>query len=568
MTAAFNGSIAIAETPGPEDGPGVELRELEQIDTDRFRAPRPLDFEIPSAPPMQAIPDAKLSVSTFSVTGNTAFSDEELLALLEPYKGDITFKRLLDGTNEITSFYRGNGYMVARAYVPEQEVSDGSIEVVVLEGVLGEIRFQGDAPISRPRAARRMDRLVRTGIINEYDLEYGALLLNDLPGMSASVALEPGTDTGLSDVVLDIKDEGTFDFSVDYNNFGSEVTGEHRFAAQIGVNNLFNAGDRFTLRPIISDSGDTTYGSLAYGMPLFTPATRVGLRFSHLLSQLGEEFEDLEIDNTATTLGLDVFHTFIRSRNKNVYFNGAYENRAFERECGICQNQLIPVVEDADYELDVLELGVSGDWRDERWSGGINNWYFLLRNGLSDVEQIDAGITLPTPPGADRIEGKFTSVRTGFQRLQRLSDVTTLSVRLDSQFSGNDLDPSERISLGGPGAVRAYRPSEALGDSGAVVQTELRREFRGLADAAGWLSRVEGYLLLDGGVSELNDNENNLSRDLSNQRTGWGGGIRLSGGSEFYIDLVAATRLADRESLVDQPEDSKTNFWAQAIYWF
>jgi hemolysin activation/secretion protein len=551
--------------PAADESPGVQLRELEQVDPDRYRAPRPLDFEVPEAPPMQAVPDAELTVNRFQVVGNTAFDDDTLLALISEYRGTMTFSRLLEATAVLSDYYRSNGYMVARAYVPEQEVSDGIIDIVMLEGVLGEVQFTGDTPIARERSARRMDRLARNGLINEYDLEYGALLLNDLPGTRASVALQPGAETGLSDVILDMEDEGTFEFALDYNNYGSEVTGENRFGAQIGINNLFNAGDRITLRPIVSDSGDTVYGSAGFDMPLFTPATRAGIRFSRLTSELGEEFEQLEVENTATAISLDISHAFIRSRNKNLFATLTYSDRAFERECGFCKTQLIPVIEDADYELDVVELGASGDWRDELWSGGINTWYAAVRKGLSDVDKIDAGITTP---GADRIDGKFTSLRLGGQRLQRITDLTTLSIKLDGQSSSNDLDAAERISLGGPGSVRAYRPSEALGDKGIVMQTELRRQFPGIADWAGWLSSVEGYLLVDAGASELNDNGNNISRRLTNQRSGWGGGLRVSGGNEFYIDLVGASRLSDRESLVDQPDDSKTNFWAQAVYWF
>jgi hypothetical protein len=101
-----------------------------------------------------------------------------------------------------------------------------------------------------------------------------------------------------------------------------------------------------------------------------------------------------------------------------------------------------------------------------------------------------------------------------------------------------------------------------------VLQTELRRQFRGIADWAGWLSSVEGYLLFDASASELNDNGNNISRSLKENRSGWGGGLRLSGNNTFYIDLVGATRIGDNESLVDQPDDSKSNFWAQAVFWF
>ena len=565
LAASLESSIAIAETLGPEQSPGVELRELEQLDPNHFRAPKPLEFVVPQTPPMKALPDAELTVSTYLVSGNTVIEDAELLAMLEAYKGTITFQKLFQAVTEITDHYRKKGYMVARAYVPEQEVSDGKVEIMILEGVLGDIRVTGDEHIEISRVVRRMDRQVESGVINASDMEYGALLLNDLPGSSAAVVLRPGSETGLSDIELGMKDEGRYDFSLDYNNFGTPVTGEHRFGAQIGVNNLFKAGDRISLRPIVSDSGDTTYGSLGFDMPLFTPATYLGLRFSHLLSTLGEEFELLEIENTATTMGFDVSHAFKRSRNENLFATFTYEARNFARECGFCQDQAINLIEEADYDLDVLVLGANGDLRDERWGGGINTWYASVRRGLSDVDPIDAGITVP---GGDRIEGKFTSLRLGAQRLQRLSDLWSLSAKLDIQQSSHDLDAAERFGLGGSGAVRAYRPSEALGDKGAVLQTEVRYQVIKAVERWSWLSSMETYLLIDAGSSELNDNGNNLSRDLTQQRTGWGAGVRVKGMEKFYIDVVAATRITDRVSLVDQPDDEETNFWVQAVYWF
>lgn len=566
LAASMVCSVSLAETaPGPEDSPGVELRELEQLDTNRFRAPKPLDFQIPETLPMKALPDAELTVSSFAVNGNTIFDDAELLGILEEYKGTITFQKLFQAVTEITDHYRSKGYMVARAYVPEQEVSDGNVEITVLEGVLGDVFVSGDEHIDSTRLAMHMERQVQSGIINKRDMEYGALLLNDLSGSSSSIVLRPGSETGLSDIELEMKDEGRFDFALDYNNFGTPVTGEHRFGAQVGVNNLFSAGDRFSLRPIVSDSGDTQYGSLGFDMPVFTPATYVGIRFSRLLSNLGEEFEELEIENTATTAALDISHAFIRSRNQNLFASFSYEARAFERECGICQDEFIPNLEDAEYDLDALQLGVNGDLRDERWGGGINTWYAAVRRGLSDVEAVEAGIITP---GADRIEGKFTSLRLGGQRLQRINELWTVSVKLDLQHSGDDLDAVERFSLGGTTGVRAYRPSEALGDSGAVLQSELRYQAMNVTERWDWLSSVEPYLLIDAGASELNDNGNNLSRDLSEQRTGWGAGVRLKGLEKFHIDLLAATRISDRVSLVDQPDDEETNFWVQAVYWF
>lgn len=556
-TAALAADVSLA--------PGVEQRELRQVDPDRYRVTPPVKIDIPAAPPMRAVAETDLNVSRYTFSGNTLFSDDELAALLRGHTGKITFRKLVDAANAISAHYRAAGYVVARAYVPEQEITTGTVDIVVVEGALGELRFTGDQPITRERAARRMEKLAETGIINEPDLEYGALLLNDLPGTKASVSLVPGKAPGQSDVEVQMTDEGTWDFALDYNNYGSTVTGEHRVGAIIAANNLFDAGDRFMLRPIVSDTGDTLYGALGYDMPLFTPATTVGLAFSLLESRLGEEFDGLDIENTATSVDLHATHAFVRSRNRNI--NGAFswESRNFERVCGFCSGQPIPVIEDADYTLDVIQLGATGDWRDERWDGGTTTWHAGLRNGLSAVTALESGATVS---GADRVNGKFVTLRFGAQRLQRITEMDSLSVKLDGQFSGDDLDPSERISLGGPDAVRAYRPSEALGDGGLVMQAEWRRQMPNFLQWATWLTGAELYLLLDAGGSSRNDDGDNISRDLDQTRAAWGGGVRLSRASKFHFDLVIASRLGNDVSLVDQPDDRKTNFWAQAIYWF
>src|SRR5690606_3331088 len=81
MATSMLWSVAVAETPGPEEAPGAELRVLEQLDPNRFRAPKPITFEVPEAPPMKALPNTELAVSSYELTGNTIFDDSELLVI-------------------------------------------------------------------------------------------------------------------------------------------------------------------------------------------------------------------------------------------------------------------------------------------------------------------------------------------------------------------------------------------------------------------------------------------------------------------------------------------------------
>ncbi|MEE4249352.1 MAG: ShlB/FhaC/HecB family hemolysin secretion/activation protein [Alcanivoracaceae bacterium] len=542
--------------------PGAEQRQLERDRPDTLRPSPELRFDIPDEPPMRAVADRQFDVSGFVFQGNTIFPADELAGLINDMQGTISFVQLLEATSRITKHYREAGYIVARAYVPEQAIENGQVRIAVLEGVLGAIRVEGDSPISEQRVRAHLARLENTGIINEADLEYGALLLNDLPGLRAEVALRPGERTGTSDVVLNVIDEGTYDFSVDYNNFGSPVTGEHRLGMVAGINNIFDVGDRLTIRPMLSDSGDTFYGSLRYELPVFTPASRVGLSFSHLLSELGEDFEDLEIENTATTISLYGSHAFVRSRDRNITGRLAFENRNFVRDIGA--PSITQQIEKADYVLNVADLSVSGDYRDDFYGGALSTYSASLRFGLSDVKAEDGGAAANDDP---RFEGKFALLNFSAQRVQRLRPLWSASVRLDGQFSGDSLDTSERMSLGGPQAVRAYRPSEALGDSALILQTEVRRELPSLAERYDWLNRAEAYGLFDMGTSEINS-PLAINADESWTRNGIGAGMRIAAGNSFYADLTVATRLADRESIVDQSDDSKVNYWLQMIYWF
>jgi hypothetical protein len=62
-----------------------------------------------------------------------------------PYLGkEITPTDLEAIVEKIKTKYRENGYLTTFAYVPEQELKEGKIEIRVLEGRLGEVKIEGN----------------------------------------------------------------------------------------------------------------------------------------------------------------------------------------------------------------------------------------------------------------------------------------------------------------------------------------------------------------------------------------------------------------------------------------
>jgi POTRA domain-containing ShlB-type protein len=89
----------------------------------------------------------------------------------------------------ITDLYREHGYILARAYVPAQEMRDGAVEIAVVEGRVGKIDINGLRHYN-PEFVRRYVVPPPPGRVFEASaLERGLLNLNDLPGLSVKSTL-------------------------------------------------------------------------------------------------------------------------------------------------------------------------------------------------------------------------------------------------------------------------------------------------------------------------------------------------------------------------------------------
>ena len=64
----------------------------------------------------------------FRISGNSVFTAAELLALIASWTGaDRTLSDLEAAAGRITQYYRAHGYLIARAFVPAQDVGDGIV---------------------------------------------------------------------------------------------------------------------------------------------------------------------------------------------------------------------------------------------------------------------------------------------------------------------------------------------------------------------------------------------------------------------------------------------------------
>ena len=408
----------------------------------------------------------KVKVASFKISGNTVFDEVTLKALLSDLVGkELDLAGLDQAAGIISQYYRQRGYLVARAYLPAQEIASGNLEIAVIEGRLGAIKFtrSGVTRLAERRAQELVAGAAPLGIpIREQNIERGLMLLNDLPGVEVKSTLVPGATPGTSDLVVEPTEGALLTGSVDADNYGNKYTGALRAGVTVNLNDPLGIGDQLVVRGMTSGSG-LRYGRLAYSLPVGNLGTRLGLAYASMNYRLGGDFALINASGQSSVASIFAAHPLIRSRNRNVYVTATYDHKRLMDE------QLNRNV--TDKSIKVFSIGLSGDMRDALGGGGLTSAGFAFTRGRLDVGgnanyAANDALTAKT-------DGSYSKLSYNFSRLQRIDDSWSFYAGFNGQNARKNLDSSEKFVLGGMG-VRAYPQGEAAGDSGRVLNLEAR----------------------------------------------------------------------------------------------
>ena len=115
----------------------------------------------------------------------------------------ITTELLSSILGRLTRYYQARGYITTRPYLQDQDIADGSLEVSILIGRIGEVRL-----LSETLPARRIAGLFpQSGeILGLPRLEQAIATIERVPSASAEFSITPASEVGFSDVEVRITD--------------------------------------------------------------------------------------------------------------------------------------------------------------------------------------------------------------------------------------------------------------------------------------------------------------------------------------------------------------------------
>jgi len=456
------------------------------------------------------------------IEGNTVIDTETLNKVTEAFKGrELTLEEMSELTDLLTMTYQEKGYILARAYLPEQEIEDGILKVSIAEGKIGKIKIAGYTHYKADVLKRYFKQQEKHGVIKESLLEQGLLLSSDTPDVKTTVVLKEGEKPGEVDVILDVKDSSKLTFGVDltldYNNFGSETVGQDRYGASIGITDHV-IGSRLDLRLIASGNPEDSYlGNYTWTVSISTYGTKLSLNYLHSNFAVGQELQDLGLKGRSEFYGGVITHPILKKKNMNFSINAGYSHK-FTKNFILAQDSSLD-------DVDQWFFGFNYDSLDRYLGKNIASFGYLWG-------QVDRDEKLVTSR-ANTEDESYDKIMFNLARIQKVYGYTNVMFRAGGQYTDKRLLPFEQYGIGGYGSVRGYDPSLFLGDSGYNFSAELMFAPPYLSEKIVFKQRlaqlVQFVLFADHGQVWITDTQ---GPELGSQYlTGYGVGFRL-----FYKD--------------------------------
>ena len=404
-------------------------------------------------------PADEFKFKQFRFVGNKFYSEASLNAWLQKNVTQVkTLEDMQRAAESVAERYQQDG-VLARVDLLPQDLTDGVVTITISEGVFGGARMQSppssklpnDYLVNLVESAQPKDKTVTLS-----QMDKATMLLNEVPGVQASVKLVSGEVDGQTQALVQSQDKRAWDAQVTVDNTGSTAIGQTRLSTQLSNIGMLGRADVSQLQYLRSHGLD--YLRLGYSESLGQAGARWGGSSEFTRYRvIDPTYDALDLHGPASAINLYVNQPLIRHRQFSTDLMLSGDHKKFTNSSTFSTSS---------YQLDALSSALQMNSRDSWWGGGENSVNLQFTRGMADYE------TAKT----DGTQGFFTKWRFNANRKQRVDDVQQLSVSYQRQLASGNLDSSEKLGIGGSSGVRAYPSGEANGTQATLFSLELQRE--------------------------------------------------------------------------------------------
>jgi hemolysin activation/secretion protein len=487
-------------------------------------------------------------VQSLQVSGNTAFDTASLHALVADAQGQqLTLQQLDALAARITAHYQNHGYPLARAIIPAQTISNGVVQIRVIEASYGKVSLANRSRVNDPLLTATLAPLQSGQAISQSTLDRSLLLLADIPGLLVNATLMPGDAVGTSDLLVNANSVPAMLGNAVLDNDGSRYTGRVRLGATLNFIHPLHQGDLLTVSALTSGK-NMNYGRIAYDTLLDGAGTRIGGAYSDLTYKLGDTLQALNAHGNAQVASVWIKRPVQRSVSSNFALQLQYDRLQLRDHIDVS------AIRNARH-LDHWNLNLSGDQRNAWAADSILSWTLGWSAGRVSFDDATARAIDAATLGT---QGGYSKLSLSLNHLQNLGQNLSLSLAASGQWANANLDSSQKMSIGGAYTVRAYDMGVVSGDMGYLLNAELRRN---MGSVLGGQWQALGFI--DSAHVTINQQQSAAQKAVSNEvrLSGAGIGASWAGSNQWAAKLTLAAPLGSTPAVVGH--NNSARLWAE-----
>lgn len=440
------------------------------------------------------LPDV-VHVKEFNIIGNKAMDTDDIQACLVDYKDkDYTLEGLKDIADRITDLYQQEGYVLAKAYIPKQEIEDDIVTIAVVEGELGFIEVTDNKYYTTEYVRNWFSHLKRDAV-REQDIERAILLVNDTSALNVTTAFRRGNKPGTADLIVKVEDSYPLSLDLTFDNYGNPLVSRDKFGISLKTGLSPFSGSEINIRALMGEQFDKTfYGLINYETPIGYQGARWGLRYLYADYLVGGDHEILGIEGESQILGGYVSYPFVKSKKHNLTTTIGFDYKhMFQTVMNVQENNDDLSIAYLRLDYDSLDRFISEkmpakNYVSLTYSHGFNNVFGSLGPyNVSGSPEEKVG----SVPFAD---GKFDKFNLDVVRVQKLWKDIIVLTKGSGQYSNQILTSGEKFNIGGANSVRGGRLGEYVGEKGYLASLEISSSYPFI-----WL---KNFLLLGKKISD------------------------------------------------------------------
>ncbi len=397
-----------------------------------------------------------------------------LKKVLTPFlQQPLTPQLLIEIKRAIILYYRKQHHPIVTVLIPEQDISQGVVQIVIIEGKLGKIICKGNKWFSDSLIKSFLD--IEPGdAISDDTLLTDVTWMNRNPFRRTDVLFKPGEAPGTTDIELRTKDRFPVRFYAGGDNTGNDATGNDRW--YVGM----NWGHAFWCDHTLSYQYTTSSDFRSYQAHTFQYTAPLSWR--HILLVFGG-YGEVNPDLSSEEGDFEEFkshgHSAQASLRYQIPVGRAYHSKILEPFFG-CDfkntNNNLEFIGDDTIPIITKTVNIT------QVVGGIN-W-----GKQTGHHQFTCSLDSYWSPGQivpNQSNDDFGNLRHGAKNkyiygrgtagdVYRFPVKCALSLLARGQYSSQNLLPSEQFTIGGFNTVRGFEERELMVDNGFIGNFEVR----------------------------------------------------------------------------------------------